>query len=81
MSDYDIYLYCNDCNDTHPMGIKFSLKNGPLRKNSVGAWFAGRLLPPKIAKLIEGRVLCPKTGKVFTQEDLNQIFLVPIGQK
>jgi hypothetical protein len=81
MTDYDIYFFCTDYNITHPMGIKFPLKNGPQRKTSVGAFFAGQELPPKVAKLINGHVLCPKTGKMFAQRDLNQIFLVLLEHK
>jgi hypothetical protein len=79
MADYDIYFFCTDCNDTHPMGIKFSLKTGPSQKKSVGAFFAGKELPPKVEKLIGGQVLCPKTDRMFSQKELNQIFLSPLG--
>jgi hypothetical protein len=81
MADYDIYFFCTDCNDTHPMGIKFPLTNGPLREKSVGVFFAGKELPPQIAKLIDGQILCPKAGKVFTQKDPNQIYIVPLSNK
>jgi hypothetical protein len=78
MADYDIYFFCEECKQTHPAGIKIPIKGGPPIKRSVGAFYAGNQLPIKIAVLIDSHVLCPKTGKMFTQKDLNQIFLVPI---
>jgi hypothetical protein len=78
MAEYDIYSYGAECKRIHPAGIKIPIKSEPPEKMSISAFYAGKQLPPKIAKLIEGRVLCPKTGKVFTQEDLNQNFLVPV---
>jgi hypothetical protein len=78
MADYDIYFYCAECKQTHPTGIKISIKGGPPINRSVGAFYAGKQVPPKIADLIDSHVLCPKTGKMFTQRDIYQIFLVPI---
>jgi hypothetical protein len=62
----------------HPAGLKISIKSGPPIKMSVGAFYAGKQVPPKIADLIDSHVLCPKTGKMFTQKDIHQIFLVPV---
>ena len=78
MADYDINFYCEECKQTHPLGIKISIQDGPPVKRSVGASYAGKQLPPKIADLIDSKVLCPKTGKMYMQKDLHQIFLVPI---
>ena len=78
MADYDIYFYCEECKQIHPAGIKISIKSGPSIKRSVGSFYAGKQMPPKIANLIDSEVLCPKTGKMYTQRDLHQIFIVPI---
>lgn len=78
MADYDIEFYCEECNQTHPLGIKIPIKDGPPVKRSVGAFYAVKQLPPKVADLMDSKVLCPKTGKMYAQKDLNQIFLVPI---
>jgi hypothetical protein len=78
MADYDIYFYCEKCKQPHPMGIKIPIKGGPPIKRSVCAFYAGKQVPPEIAALIDSQVLCPKTGKMYTQKDLHQIFLVPI---
>jgi hypothetical protein len=43
---------------------------------SVGVFYTGKQPLPKIADLIDSQALCPQTGKMFTQNDINQIFLV-----
>ena len=78
MVHYDFYFYCEECRQTHPLGVKIPIKDGPPIQRSVGAVYAGVQPPPKIADLIDSQVLCPKTGKMYTQKDLNQIFLVPL---
>jgi hypothetical protein len=78
MADYDIYFYCEECKKIHPAGKKIPIKGGPPVKRSVGAFYAGKQLPPKIADLIDSQVLCQKTGKMFTQKDIHQIFLMPV---
>ena len=78
MVHYDFYFYCEECRQTHPLGVKIPIKGGPPTKRSVGAFYAGERPPPKIANLIDSQILCPKTGKMYTQKDLNQIFLMPL---
>ena len=63
MADYDISFYCEKCRQTHPLGVEIRIKNGPLVKQSVGAFLAGKPVPPEIADLIG---------------NLHQIFLVPL---
>jgi hypothetical protein len=60
------------------LGVKIPIKGGPPKKRSVGAFYALKQLPAKIADLIDSQALCPKTGKMYTQKDLHQIFLMPI---
>jgi hypothetical protein len=79
MADYDIYFYCEECKQTHPLGVKISITDEhPPEKLSVGAFYAGKQLPPEIANHVDSQILCPKRGKMYTQKDLNQIFLEPI---
>jgi hypothetical protein len=78
MANYDISFFCEQCKQTHPLGIKIPVKGGPPIKRSVGAFYAGKPVPPEIANLIDSQVLCPKTGKMFTRKDIQQIFFVPL---
>ena len=75
MADYDIYFYREECKQTHPLGGKLSITDEPPKKISVGAFYAGKQLPPEIANHIDSQILCPKRGKMYTQKYLNQIFL------
>jgi hypothetical protein len=78
MIDYDIEFYCGECKQNHPLGVKIPIKSGPPIKRSVGVFYAGKQVPPEIADLIDSQALCPKTGKMYTQKDIHQIFLVPV---
>jgi hypothetical protein len=79
MADYDISFYCDKCRQSHPLGVEIPITNGPPVKQSVGAFLAGKPVPPEIAELIDSQVLCPKTGEMFTRKDLLKIFLVPLA--
>jgi hypothetical protein len=60
------------------LGVKIPIKGGPPVKRSVGAFYAGKKPLSKITDLIDSQALCPKTGKMFTQKNVHQIFLVPV---
>ena len=78
MADYDVYVFCNECSDVHPMGIRIGLDEGPVNRESIGNVYAGKELPENIANLLSNYIQCPKTGKMFIQKDNNQVFLVPV---
>ncbi len=78
MARYQVHVFCNECSETHPMGITIELENGPVKQTAIGDLYHGKELPESIGKLINNIVTCPKTGNKFIQEDNNQIFLVPI---
>lgn len=79
MADYDLYFYCEACNQTHPKGIKVNIDGGPSRKMSVGAFYAGKQLPREVETFVNSEALCPNTGNLFNQKDMYKIFLIPIG--
>lgn len=78
MARYDVYVFCNECGDVHPMGITIELKDGPADRKSIGDAYAGKEIPPNIVNLINNRIVCPRTRKWFTQKDNNQVFIIPI---
>ena len=78
MQDYEIYVFCNECSEVHPMSIKISLKDGPTKKQSINDVYEGEELPENIANLLNNKVRCPKTGKMFVQKDNHQVFIVPV---
>jgi hypothetical protein len=79
MDIYEVYVFCDECNDSHDMNICISWDDGPVEKESIGNLYAGKELPPGICRLINHYAWCPNTRRMFTQTDNNQIFLVPVG--
>jgi hypothetical protein len=77
MPRYDIYVFCEQCHEEHPMGMVFRLDDGPAVKRSIGDTYEGKSLPPQILAIEAHKTLCPKTGRLFNQKDHHQIFLVP----
>jgi hypothetical protein len=79
MARYAVYIFCNECSDVHPMGVTVDLNDGPPSRESVGNAYAGKEVPPEVAALITNMVTCPQTQRLTSQQDNNQVFLVPVG--
>jgi len=79
MAKYSVYFFCDECAQVHPLGILIDLNDGPAKKESIGDTYAGKELPPQIATLIGNMTNCPTTGKLTSQKDNNQVFLVPVS--
>jgi hypothetical protein len=79
MARYSVYFFCDECSQVHPLGITIELNDGPPDRASIGDTYAGRELPRQVATLIGNRTQCPNTGRMTSQENNNQVFLVPIG--
>jgi len=79
MATYSVHFFCDECSEVHPFGIVLSLDDGPAERASIGDTYAGKDLPPQIALLTNNWVTCPNTGRLTSQKDNNQVFLVPIA--
>ncbi len=79
MAEYSVYFICNECSEVHNLGILIELDDGPVKKESIGNLYAGKELPPEIAKFTEIIPTCPNTGKLTSQENNNKVFLVPVS--
>ena len=78
MADYDVYVFCNECNDVHSAELRIELQYGPVDKQSVSDVYSGGEPPAVIKMLKNSYYQCSKTGKTFFQKDQNQVFLVPV---
>ena len=78
MAQYNVYFFCDECSEVHPLGISIGLDDGPPDKESIGDVYRGKDLPPKVARLIGNKTICPNTGKLTSQADNDQVFLVPM---
>ena len=74
---YEVLVSCNKCGGVHEMGVSVVLENGPVDKQSIGAFYNGKTLPKNLADLANNSISCPKTGRQSTQKNNQQIFLVP----
>jgi hypothetical protein len=79
MAKYSVYFFCDECSQVHPLGILIELNDGPAKKESIGDTYAGKALPPQIATLKGNMTTCPVTKRLTSQEDNNQVFLVPVA--
>jgi hypothetical protein len=80
MEEYSVYVYCEDCGETHPMGICVGLDDGPAKKASIGDAYKGKALPKNIVNMADNKITCPKTGNWIAQRDNKQVFLVPVAK-
>ena len=78
MTQYSVHFFCDECSEVHPLGISIEMDDGPVEKESIGNLYAGKELPPQIATLINNKTTCPNTGRLTSQEDNNQVFLVAV---
>ena len=79
MDIYDVYVFCDECNDSHDMSFCISLDNGPTERESIENLYAGKEVPSYFVTLLNNKVQCPNTQRMFLQKDNNQIFLVPVS--
>ncbi len=79
MATYSVHFFCDECSETHPLGISIELDDGPAKKESINNAYAGKELDPSIAMITGNMTTCPNTGKLTSQQDNNQVFLVPVG--
>jgi len=80
MAQYQVQFFCDECSEVHPYPISISIDDGPPEKHSIGNLYAGRDLPPEIVSMTGNMTTCPNTGKMTSQADNNQVFLVPTGK-
>jgi len=78
MAEYDLQIFCEACNQTHPKGVKVQLDGGPARQISVGAYYADKHIPRELEAFVNSEAVCPNTGTMFKQDDLFKIFLIPL---
>lgn len=80
MTFYDVFYYCGECHETHPMGLALQLKGAPRHRASLKAFAIDRNLPSVLSKIVGSPVLCPKTGKRIVTRDPSRIFIAPVAE-
>ena len=74
MAVYSLHVFCDDCNETHPMKLTVELAKGPKAPESVGEFYDGDT-PPEIETLMSNRTICPASGRILVMRDPYQVFL------
>jgi hypothetical protein len=77
MPRYAIQFFCNECSATHPTGLTVVLIEGPLQRASLAETYKDKAVPSNMRNIIRGEGWCPKAERLFLQDDLSQVFLVP----
>ena len=78
MAKYSIRFKCDECGQVHTMGHDILLENGPTSKASISDIFAHRDINLEVVKVIRNKTLCPDTGNLTSQQDIQKIFLIPL---
>ena len=78
MPRYAVHFFCNECSQTHPLGITIEIDLDIDDRASIGNTYAGKELPPEIALLRNNSTKCPVTRRNTEQPDNNQVFLVRV---
>ena len=79
MATYEVHLFCDECDETHPYPTTISLDDGPAEKASIADTYRDGNLPPELTEMLSNPIYCPATARRTFQSDQDQIFLVPTG--
>jgi hypothetical protein len=60
------------------MGHDIFLENDPASKASIGDFFADMEIDAQLVKIMRNKTLCPGTGKLTSQQDIQKIFLTAL---
>ena len=75
VNNYSVHFRCDECSQDHTMGKDIILENGPTSKTSIRDFFSDREIDPQLMKIMRNKVLCPGTGNLTSQQDIQKIFL------
>jgi len=62
------------------MGHDIFLENGPASKTTIGDFFADMEIDAQLVKIMRTKTLCPGTGNLTSQKDIQKIFLTPLDE-
>jgi len=62
------------------MGHDIFLENGPASKVTIGDFFADMEIDAQLVKIMRTKTLCPGTGNLTSQQDIQKIFLTPLDE-
>jgi hypothetical protein len=78
---YEIFFLCPDCEREHPTHLRIHLNAGPTNRESLAEFVTRHAIPPQLASIRGRRAFCLKTGRRFTLEQDERIFLAPSNRQ
>ena len=78
MTKYSVRFKCGGCSQVHIMGQDIFLENGPASEATIGDFFADMEIDAQLVKIMKNKTLCPGTGNLTSQQDIQKIFLTPL---
>ena len=76
MTNFEVHFFCDECSQTHFLGMVIA-RNAPAVKTSVGDAYSGLPVPATL-QIENNSTRCTITGRLTSQKDNNQVFLVPV---
>jgi hypothetical protein len=77
MARYQIFALCVGCGGIHKFPIIVTLEDGPAELQTIADVYREKVLPAALRDLNCTPLACWETGRSFTQENNEQIILVP----
>ena len=77
MGQYSVYAFCDQCGDPHPTGMGMRLPDSR-DEPAVGDTYDGKPVPSN-CQMTGNRFMCPTKGRMATQKDNSDVFLVRTG--
>ncbi len=72
---YEVYVYCDQCGQPHPVNLKLTLEDPGLNQSIIGEVFAGMEIPSGITFMQGNKYRCPHTKQLFPAADLGKAIL------
>lgn len=78
MGEYSVLFYCDECCEVHPLGMSVKMDHGPTNRTRACDLYVHKDIEPDILRMKQNTTTCPNTGKLTSQKDDRQLFLIPL---
>jgi hypothetical protein len=68
---YDVYIFCDQCGQPHPVNVTLEMEDSNLNKTLVKDVFKGEKLPQEIVFMQSNKYKCPHTQQFFASDDIS----------
>lgn len=75
MTEYDVYVRCDQCGQPHSVSLKLTVDDESLNGKPLADQFVGMPVPSSVAFMQSNRYRCPHTKKLFPASDIDDALL------